>query len=217
MGVNNNSKELFEEQQFKYIDRFKKFKLLLRDVKTNVIKTYKTISKVFDVHDMRPILIKKGNWNQRKISKIDTIIIHQELGIAYPNRSNSFAINEYHRLYNHWVGSAYHFSIDLNRIDLCNNFGDITYGAKNWNERSLHIVVCGDFAAPTHRGCQKPLEIQLILLEFLIHKLLENPVLPNLKDWEQVIGHNEATGKINCPGNILTEKIKIWRKINGGN
>lgn len=223
------SGKLYEESK-KAPDRFKDYFDPLIDKQISklpgIIEAYKyyQYTQMISIKDVRQTLPWNGKWKQRNLEDIYWIILHQAIGFAYENRSNTAAINNFHivrqkingKWFYGWPHIAYHFAVDRGKdyIDWCNSLEDITYGAGGgWNSKSIHVIVPGDFAGPTNIGKQDPTQSQLKRTGLICDWLISRPDLPNLTDRSRVcsIGHFEATGKKNCPGYDIMDWLKNWR------
>lgn len=222
--------QLVEEMHNKDPNRFYEF---LDETTDKALKKLPEIVEAYERYQIeQKIKIKNvinelpwnGEWKHRSLDNIYWIIIHQALGKAYKNRSNTAAINKYHitpqfingKWRYGWAHGAYHYSVDIevDYVDWCNPWEDITYGAGGgWNKKSLHIVLPGDFSGPKHVGTQEPTTSQLKRLGLICDYLISRKELSNIKDRNAVhiLGHFEATGKTNCPGDVIMNWLKQWR------
>ncbi|MCP3925009.1 MAG: N-acetylmuramoyl-L-alanine amidase [Desulfobacterales bacterium] len=178
------------------------------------------IEKEILIIDMIGKLRTNGKYPDRLMTAIEQVVIHQTWGKAYRLRSNTKAVNEYHINEYNWAGIAYHLVIDLDSsgVELCNALDTITNGAGgNNNKKSIHILVCGKFDYIDKNGSlviggQAPTLDQLGRLKQTIEYIISRSDIPNVKGWEDIKGHIDITGKRSCPGIVVMENLKRWRK-----
>lgn len=144
-------------------------------------------------------------WAQRKLTIIDKIIIHQELGNA-----NIEAVNNYHIYPNHISQKGcphfcYHYGIENNgEIILANDLKHITWHTKGQNECGIGIMLVGNFAGPDHEvNTTVPTEDQIKSLDALCDYLISAFGLSN----KDIYGHCHF-GKPACPGYVLEKWIE---------
>jgi N-acetyl-anhydromuramyl-L-alanine amidase AmpD len=150
-------------------------------------------------------------WGKRKLSQVQKIIIHQELG-----ESSIEEVNHYHitPAENNHISKAgcphfcYHFGIRKNgEVVLANEYTDITWHCSGQNTTSIGIMVQGNFAGPGHDlGNSEPTPKQIESLGELTDYLLKTFKLKEQDVW----GHYHF-GKRACPGYVLQDWIEKKR------
>ena len=167
--------------------------------------------EIIDLQDQLPWNPRKPRWPlQRDIATIDKVILHQELG-----NGDARAVNEYHRRSDprgpaygrDWPRIAYHYVVEADgTIELVNDLADVTWHCAGQNNRSIGIMLVGDFAGPGHPGGEPTDEQErafFALAEHLMETLGLGP--------EAFAGHC-AFGKAACPGNTAYGWIQTLRK-----
>lgn len=157
---------------------------------------------------------KTLKWERRDIAKVDLIVVHHS---ATPKDKSSFrAIANYattpsddnHLSREGAPGIPYHYGIDEQvGVYQFNDLNDVTWGAKGFNTRSVHICCLGDFSTKgTHVGRD---EVPASYTSFYLPDLLRflKKKFPNAK----ITTHKEL-GKWNCPGDTLVEFVKAFQQ-----
>ena len=181
------------------------------------MKIFKNMfGKEFDIKNMIQELPAHPDrtWSKRKLSRINKIIVHQELGDATIEQVNRYHITPSSNNHISPDGApkfAYHFGITKKgEVWQTNILSDVTWHCRGQNSVSIGIMVVGDFHAPNHTGTkQGPLKKQLDALEYLLNYLVERSKL-NL-DSGCVYGHSNF-GKLTCPGSALENFITNYRR-----
>jgi N-acetyl-anhydromuramyl-L-alanine amidase AmpD len=170
-------------------------------------------------------------WRTRNLNEIDTIVVHQSAsgGTAESinryhitptsDRNNDGIVESWER--NHISDEgiphiAYHYAIENSGdILLCNNLTDITWhaGVGNYNQRSIGIVVIGNFNGPSYTGTDTPTAEQIKslreLLDFYKNKHIPEVPIISLK---RFYGHCDVkVAKENCPGNFIMAFLRAYR------
>ncbi len=150
-------------------------------------------------------------WNKRKLSDIDKIIIHQELGessIEAVNRYHISASEQNHISPRGCPHFCYHFGIRKNgEIVQANELSDITWQCKGQNKSSVGIMLQGNFSGPGYElGTSEPTPEQIKSTEELVEYLQESLQLGDQAVW----GHYHF-GKRACPGHTMQKWIEEKR------
>ena len=147
-------------------------------------------------------------WRTRQLSKINKIIIHQELG-----EGDIEAVNRYHIKPNHMSSKGcpricYHYGIRANgEIVQMNELSSIVWHARGQNTSGIGIMLVGNFAGPGHNtGTREPNPEQMEALKFLVDYLLKAFNF----SYQDVYGHYHF-GKPACPGYVVQEWIEKIR------
>jgi N-acetyl-anhydromuramyl-L-alanine amidase AmpD len=152
---------------------------------------------------------------------VDTIVVHQAAG---PGTTSGIA--KYHSRPgpgNHIskkgaVTICYHYSIEKDgKIVQCNDLTDIVWhaGMRDINNRSIGILVLGNFDGPTHTGTEAPTSRQMESLKELLtyYKNKHIPELPIIP-LERFFGHRDVkTRKENCPGHVIMAFLRAYRSF----
>ncbi len=148
-------------------------------------------------------------WSTRRLTRINKIIIHQELGEAGVE-----AVNRYHIRPNHISKKgcphfSYHYGIEKSgEVIQANDLKHITWHTKGENDTGIGIMLVGDFAGPGHEeGVSEPTAEQLKSLEELCEYLFRAFEL----SYQDVYGHYHF-GKPACPGFVVEKWIVKRRK-----
>ena len=147
-------------------------------------------------------------WSTRELSRINKIIIHQELGNSPVKNVNNYHISPNHISPKGCPHFCYHFGIEENgKVIQANEFSHITWHTKGQNSVSIGIMLVGDFAGPGHNTeTVEPKPEQIKSLKELITSLQKDFNLTN----QDVFGHYHY-GKPACPGFIIQEEIEKIR------
>ena len=166
--------------------------------------------EIIDLRDRLPWNPRKSRWpQQREVSAIDRVILHQELG-----NGDAAAVNEYHRRCDprgpaygrNWPRIAYHYVIEKDgTIELVNGPTDVTWHCRGQNTRSIGIMLVGDFAGPGHPGGE-PTAAQERAFFALAGQMMETLSLPTTG----FFCHADF-GKAGCPGNTAYGWIEKLR------
>lgn len=147
-------------------------------------------------------------WASRDISRINKIIIHQELGESPVEAVNNYHINPNHISSKGCPHFCYHFGIGKNgEIIQANELSSIVWHCEGQNAVGVGIMLVGNFKGPGHELANDgPTPEQLESLDWLVNYLL---VTLNL-DYDNVYGHYHF-GKPACPGYATQEWIETFR------
>jgi N-acetyl-anhydromuramyl-L-alanine amidase AmpD len=147
-------------------------------------------------------------WASRDISKINKIIIHQELGDSSIEAVNNYHINPNHISAKGCPHFCYHFGISKNGdIIQANELSSIVWQCKGQNSVGVGIMLVGNFKGPGHDlGADGPTKEQYESLEWLIKYLINSLKLSNT----DVYGHYHF-GKPACPGYGAQDWIESFR------
>lgn len=149
-------------------------------------------------------------WSKRALSRINKIIVHQELANGDIDSVNRYHITPSPQNHLSPKGAphfAYHYGIEKDgTIIQANNLSDITWHCKMQNSVSVGIMVAGDFTGPGH-SAGEPEEAQLESIEKLVDYIID--LLPQL-DKYHLYGHCDF-GKQACPGNTLMAFIEDYK------
>lgn len=185
-----------------------------------------------EIVDLRNVLPRHKTkvWNKRPLSAIKEVYVHQAAGhlkaASAPgiDCQNTEDVNRYHISNACHIGQGtgcpricYTISIERDgKIELCNNYTDVTWHAGKHNFNALSVLVCGNFSGPgwqPPRATQEPTSFQLKSLEDVINILIGTKELVNINGIERFFGHsNISASKPACPGSIIMELIDNWKK-----
>ncbi|MEO9482556.1 MAG: N-acetylmuramoyl-L-alanine amidase [Ekhidna sp.] len=147
-------------------------------------------------------------WGTRHLSKIDKIVLHQELGEA-----DVEAVNNYHIKPNHISPKGcphicYHYAIRKNgEIVQTNELSSVTWHTKGENISAVGIMVVGNFNGPGYdMGTSEPTKEQIKSIKFLVDYLQKSLRLTN----QDIYGHYHF-GKPACPGYELQKLVESFR------
>ena len=147
-------------------------------------------------------------WSTRDLTRINKIIIHQEMADG-----NVEIVNKYHIRPNHIspLGCphfCYHYGIEkTGEIIQANELNHITWHTTGQNDAGIGIMLAGNFAGPGHeKNTVKPSKAQLYSLDELSNNLLEAFGLSSL----DLFGHYHF-GKTACPGYVIQDWIEKRR------
>ena len=148
-------------------------------------------------------------WKTRKLTSVNRIIIHQELG-----EGSVEAVNRYHIGKNHISPKGcphfcYHYGIEKSgEIIQANDLKDITWHTTGQNAQGIGIMLVGDFPGPGHETATgSPAPVQLASLQELCDYLITAFGLSR----QDIYGHYHF-GKPACPGFALQEWVENIRK-----
>lgn len=131
------------------------------------------------------------NWAwERKTTDIIYLVIHHS---ASPHEDTPDKILAYHKARG-WQSIGYHFFID--KLGVVWYVGDVSTARANvadMNEKVVGICVAGDFTK------HLPSDEQIISANKLCQFFINQANWPNLKSWENVVGHKELSATA-CPG-----------------
>ena len=152
---------------------------------------------------------KHLRWSPRKLTRIDRIIIHQELGDAPVAAVNNYHINPNHISPRGCPHFCYHYGIEKSgEIIQANILTDVTWHTTGQNTTGIGIMLVGNFSGPGHETSNPaPSTEQFTALTELCEYLLQAFAL----DWNHVYGHCDF-GKKACPGYAVEEWIKERKK-----
>lgn len=148
------------------------------------------------------------SWATRELSRINKIIIHQELGEGTIEQVNRYHVKPNHMSPKGCPHFCYHYGIRKNgEIVLANELSNITWHTKGQNGVAVGIMLVGNFAGPGHTvGTTEPTAEQLASLADLVDYLKKAFKLTN----QEVFGHYHF-GKPACPGTVVQEWIEDYR------
>ena len=153
----------------------------------------------------------RPRWPQkRNLERIDRAILHQSLGHAdLSGNRDVFGINNYHISPGNHISAGgcphicYHYCLDDDgSIYLSNELTDVVWHCKGQNNRSIGIMLVGDFAGTGHVGGE-PTAAQERAFFALAEHLMETLGL----EPDVLFGHCDF-GKPACPGNTAYGWIK---------
>ena len=147
-------------------------------------------------------------WSVRELSRVNKIIIHQELGEGTIENVNSYHVKPNHISPRGCPHFCYHYGIRKDgEVIQANELSNITWHTKGQNAVSIGIMLVGNFAGPGHEtGTSDPTPEQIQSLSELIEYLKESFKLSN----QDIFGHYHF-GKPACPGIIVQEWIENYR------
>jgi len=150
----------------------------------------------------------KRQWGTRELSRINKIIVHQELGEGTIEQVNRYHIKPNHISPKGCPHFCYHYGIRKNgEVIQANELSQITWHTKGQNGVAIGIMLVGNFAGPGHSvGTSEPTTEQLKSLDELVSYLKKSFNLSN----QEVFGHYHF-GKPACPGTIVQEWIENYR------
>lgn len=173
-------------------------------------------TRELEILDCRKTILrhKTLKWEIRSLSKVNLIVVHHT---ATPKDRSSFrAIANYaitpsdenHLSKEGAPSIPYHYGIDEQvGVSWFNDLECVTWGAKGFNTRSVHISCLGDFSTKdSHVGAD---EVPTSYYEFYLPELIKflKKTFPNAK----VVTHRDL-GKYNCPGDFLYNFVKSLEK-----
>ncbi|MCK4920179.1 MAG: N-acetylmuramoyl-L-alanine amidase [Bacteroidales bacterium] len=148
------------------------------------------------------------HWSERKLTSINKIIIHQELGEA-----SIESVNQYHIQANHISKEGcphfcYHYGIRKDgEVVQANELAHICWHTKGENRVGIGIMLCGNFKGPDYNlGSDSPTEEQFTALEGLTTHL---KYAFGFGD-QHIFGHYHF-GKPACPGYAAEKWIESKR------
>lgn len=147
-------------------------------------------------------------WTPRDISRINKIIIHQELGESTIENVNHYHINPNHISSRGCPHFCYHYGISKEgEIIQANELSSVTWHTKGENAVGVGIMFVGNFAGLGHESASDgPTPEQFASIEYLVPYLLTTLNLSK----QDVFGHYEF-GKPACPGYKAQEWIEKFR------
>lgn len=151
-------------------------------------------------------------WSTRDLSRVNKIIIHQELGEGSIEAVNRYHINPNHISPKGCPHFCYHFGIRKSgekdgEIVQANELSSITWHTKRQNTVAIGIMLQGNFNGPGHDlGTSEPTEKQIKSLEELVNYLITSFGLTK----QDVFGHYHF-GKPACPGTVVQDWIEKYR------
>ncbi len=147
-------------------------------------------------------------WATRELSRVNKIIVHQELGEGSIENVNTYHVKPNHISPKGCPHFCYHYGIRKNgEIVQANELSHITWHTKGQNSVAVGIMLVGNFAGPGHDlGTSEPTPEQKKSLEELVSHLLQSFGLTP----QDVFGHYHF-GKPACPGYIIQEWIENYR------
>lgn len=147
-------------------------------------------------------------WASRDISKINKIIIHQELGESPIKDVNNYHINPNHISSKGCPHFCYHYGISINgEIIQANELSSIVWQCKGQNSVGVGIMFVGNFKGPGHDlASDGPTPEQFASIEWLVTYLLKSLNLGK----QDIYGHYHF-GKPACPGYKVQDWIENFR------
>ena len=149
-------------------------------------------------------------WATRDLSKINKIVIHQELGEGSIEGVNNYHIGPNHISQKGCPHFCYHYGIRKDgEIVQANELASITWHVGSHNTESIGIMVQGNFNGPEYDlGTSEPTEAQIKSLEELVDYLIKAFGFTN----QNVFGHYHF-GKPACPGYVLQKWVENKRGV----
>lgn len=147
-------------------------------------------------------------WSNRELSRVNKVILHQELGESSIEQVNRYHINPNHISSSGCPHFCYHYGISKNgEVIQANELSHVTWHTKGQNTAGIGIMFVGNFKGPGHElGNEGPTDEQMQSAEELVGFLLDTFKL-NKQD---VFGHYHF-GKPACPGYKIQEWIEKFR------
>ena len=91
----------------------------------------------------------KRRWSERRLSSIQKIIIHQELGEGTVEEVNAYHIGPNHISPQGCPHFCYHYGIEKSgEIVQANELSSVTWHTSGHNKESVGIMVAGNFEGP---------------------------------------------------------------------
>jgi N-acetyl-anhydromuramyl-L-alanine amidase AmpD len=147
-------------------------------------------------------------WSERKLTSIDKIIIHQELGEASIESVNQYHIQPNHISKEGCPHFCYHYGIRKNgEVVQANELSHICWHTKTQNSVGIGIMLCGNFNGSGYSlGEDSPSKEQFDSLEALTTYLKSAFGFDN----QHLFGHYHF-GKPACPGYATEKWIELKR------
>jgi len=147
-------------------------------------------------------------WRTRELTKINKVIIHQELGEGSIENVNRYHIKPNHMSLKGCPRICYHYGIRENgEVVQMNELSHIVWHTKGQNTNAIGIMLVGNFAGPGHNtGTRDPSKAQMDSLEELVGYLLKSFNFTH----QDLYGHYHF-GKPACPGYIVQDWIENLR------
>ena len=149
-------------------------------------------------------------WSKRSLSRINKIVVHQELANGTTESVNRYHITPGPQNHLSKRGAphfAYHFGIEKDgTVIQANNLSDITWHTKNHNTKGIGIMLVGDFSGPDHAGGE-PTDRQILAIEDLIDHILKK--IKHLNKYG-LYGHSDFN-KPACPGYAIMDFIEDYK------
>lgn len=156
-------------------------------------------------------------WKRRKLTSIDKIIVHQELGNGSVEQVNKYHITPGPQNHISQKGAphfCYHYGIERDGlIKTANSLKDITWHCRGQNSKSIGIMLVGNFSSETYKGTNRPTAPQLMSLKSLFDILTK---IFKTIDRNDIYGHCDF-GKPACPGDEVMKFIEIYKGANRSN
>jgi len=149
---------------------------------------------------------------ERRTDEIRYVVIHHSVtNPTDDSKANVDYIAEIHKK-NGWGGIGYHFVIT--KDGMVWYVGDVSTAranVANMNEKIIGICLVGDFTK------YLPSDEQIISAHKLSNFFLAQANWPNLKDWDDVVGHKDLAATA-CPGSSWDKKQSgdMWWRIKTG-
>jgi len=147
------------------------------------------------------------SWN-RKTTEIKYLVIHHSASI-HEGTPDDIAL--FHKARG-WGGVGYHFIITKDgKVWYVGDIGTARANVANMNEKVIGICLIGDFTE------YLPSDEQIESTHLLCKFLLEQPQWPNIKDWDDVVGHKELDATA-CPGDSWdkSQEGDMWWRVKTG-
>ncbi|MDP9356954.1 MAG: peptidoglycan recognition protein family protein [Chloroflexota bacterium] len=151
---------------------------------------------------------------ERRLSSVVKIVIHHTVT---PRSASPDDIALLHKARG-WGGIGYHIVITEDGTAwYCGDIGTARANVLNVNDMIIGIALPGDFTK------EDPTDAQLKTCKGICEYLLfQRPDLPNIRSWDDVIGHKEAislwptAGATACPGNRWKEGLNMYHRMRYG-
>ncbi len=147
-------------------------------------------------------------WSSRELSRVNKIILHQELGDSSIEEVNNYHINPNHISSNGCPHFCYHYGIRKSgEIIQANELSSIVWHCSGENSVSIGIMFEGNFKGPGHDlAAEGPADEQMISVDWLVKYLIRTFGLTN----QDLFGHYHF-GKPACPGYAVQDWIEGFR------
>jgi N-acetyl-anhydromuramyl-L-alanine amidase AmpD len=154
-------------------------------------------------------------WQQRSLSKVKYIIVHQSLCDSTVQNINNYHITPSENNHISTNGAphiCYHYIIGKDSLYKTNSLTDVTWHCRGHNTDSIGICLLGNFDGPSYQGTNTPTDFQVVALAELLERLYKyQPDFKKLNIKKSLKGHCDFFGKENCPGIYFQGFIKEYR------
>jgi N-acetylmuramoyl-L-alanine amidase len=153
----------------------------------------------------KPIWGNSYTWSwERRTDEIRYVVIHHSV-TTHDATADDIALLHKAR---GWGGIGYHFVITMDgKAWYVGDVSTARANVLNMNEKVIGICMVGDFTQ------HLPTDEQIVSCHTLSKFFLEQPNWPNLKDWDDVVGHKDLKPTA-CPGLSWPDDMK-WRVETG--